>query len=118
MPLLPNALMSTARGNTANPIHSGLEVHVQPNVQSSYKVLPVAVMESDYEVTVDSGTDVVEGDIVTSITLPDGETPWPSLGAVNNNEYFRVAFAAESIPGPLQHRKVYVARVRGGGPSY
>lgn len=124
MPLLPNVLLSIARsiasatGNTpsAQPLYAGIVAHIMPNIQSGYKNLPVAAVQSDYETTADSGTDIVEGDIVTSITLiEDGITPWPGLGAVNNNEYFRVTFTRESTPGPLAHRKVYIARIRGGG---
>lgn len=123
-----NALITTARstytGSTgitsvAGTLYQGLPVHIMPMSATSYKNLPVAALESDYVVKAESGTDIKEQDLCTSITLPDGVTPWPGLGlGVNANETFRVTFAHESTPGPLQHRRVYIARVRGGGVTY
>lgn len=118
MPLLPNVLINTRRPPGTGMHAIDIDAHIRPNIQNGYTILPVAALESDYEVIVDSGTDLVEGDLLASITLPDGTTPWPGLGAVNTHEYFRVSYAYESIPGPLQHRKVFVKRVRGGGIAY
>jgi hypothetical protein len=84
----------------------------------SYKALPDAAMESDFKIQTDSGTDIVMNDIVTSIVLDDGITPWPGLGKTNPNEYLRVVFAPESTPGPLAHRTAYIKRETGGGPVY
>lgn len=126
--IFANVLITTARstytGSTgitsaATTLYQGLSVHIMPMNATSYRNLPVAALESDYVVKADSGTDIKEEDIFTSITLPDGVTPWPGFGlGTNANETFRVTYAHESTPGPLQHRRVYIARVRGGGVTY
>lgn len=128
MPILPNAIItishstyspSTHVTSAASPSQTGIVVHIMPFVASAYKILPAAAMESNYAANADSGTNVVEGDIITSITELDGTTPWPGLGiAVNTNETFRVTYTNESTIGPLQHRTIFIKRERGGGPVY
>lgn len=128
MPILTNATINTSRSTyssgtqttgTAQPHLTGTPVHIMPFVASAYKILPEAALQSSYVAKADSGTDIVEGDIVTSITLPDGITPWPGLNVgTNSNEMFRVSYVDESTPWPLPHRMVYIARIRGGGKVY
>lgn len=126
MPLLSNVLISISRsaftaasGTTGTPttIATSVPAHIMPTLQVAYRALPQAALESDFQVTVDSGVNAIEGDEVT-ITLLDGVTSWPGIGATNANETFRVTYTEESTPGPLAHRKVYVTRVRGGGTVY
>jgi hypothetical protein len=110
---------STAKKTSSKPIFylSGIEAHIMPTSQASYKLLPAGALESDYVVTTDTGIDIREGDAISSITLPDG-TPWPGLGAgTNPNDKFWVVYIQESTPGPLAHRNIYVSRERTGGPS-
>lgn len=126
MPVLSNVLISTSRSSfssgvtsTANkPILQGIAANIMPLAGTNYKVLPEAALQSEYRLQVDSGVDVREGDVLTSITLGDGVTPWPGINTTNTNEYFRVSYVVESSPGPLAHRSAYVERVRGGGPVY
>jgi hypothetical protein len=128
-PLLQNVLITTERStftassgvtSQANSlVLAGYPAFIGPNTETAYKVLPEQVLASEFIVKVESGTDIVEGDIFSSITLRDGVTPWPGLNlAENSNETLRVTFAKESTPGPLAHRIVYVGRERGGGPVY
>lgn len=125
MLLLPNATLNTSRpgvssGSTlaATSYATGISAHIMPT-STAYRNLPVAALESDYEITLESGTDIKEGDIITSILQSDG-TAWPTVGlGTNTHETFVVVYTRESTPGHiLQHRKAYVTRVRGGGPVY
>lgn len=126
MPILSNVLISTSRSKFANgvtpaattPVLQGVEAFAMPVQAMSYKALPEAALESDIKIQVDSGMDIISGDIVTSITLKDGVTSWPGIGKTNPNELFRVVYAPESTPGPLAHRVAYVKRETGGGPVY
>jgi hypothetical protein len=128
MPLLANVTLDVWRSSNSPTSHvtsapllylSGVSAHIMPNQTPNYKTLPVAALQSDYVATVDSGIDVREGDVLKNILQNDG-TPWPSIApSTNTNEYFSVVYAAESTPEQLlQHRKVYISRVRGGGPVY
>lgn len=127
--LLSNVLVTTARsyytkttgltGPAINTIQQAIPGHIRPITGITYKALPEAALESDYQLKVDSGTDIREGDVLSSITLLDGETPWPEMGLANNkNEVFRVTYVVESSPLLLTQRIVYVKRERGGGPTY
>ncbi len=129
MPVLPNVLIWTTRSSytpatgvtsaATNAVQTGIVAHIRPMTGSAYKILPEAALESDYVATADTGADIREGDILSTITLMDGVTPWPGLGlATNTNETWRVTFVSEATPGPLAHRNVYIKRERGGGPSY
>lgn len=126
MPLLVNVTLDLSRPSTSNgstlaatPHATGIDGHIMPT-STSYRYLPVAAQESDYEVTLDSGTDVKEGDIASNIVQKDTGVGWPSVGlGINRNETFVIVYTRESTPGGvLQHRKAWVTRVRGGGPVY
>lgn len=126
MPLLANITFDTLRPSVSNssthaasPYLSGVDGHIMPT-SASNRNLPVAAQESDYTLTVDTGTDVREGDITRNILQKDTGVAWPMVGlGTNANETFTVVFAHESTPGHiLQHRKVYITRIRGGGPVY
>lgn len=126
MPILSNVLISTMRSGFSSgvtpaaktPVLQQVEAFAMPVQAMSYKALPEAALESDIKIQVDSGVDIITGDIVTSIVLKDGVTSWPGIGKTNPNEYFRVVFAPESTPAPLAHRTAYVKRETGGGPVY
>lgn len=120
--LLANALISTARSSRnsgtgisgpATSYLSGQSVHIGPTPAEDFILLPQEVaLVSELRATVNSGTDIQEGDFVTSITQKDGVTPWPST---NPNDTYHVIYIREGSPLLLPARYVYIKRVRAGG---
>lgn len=92
MPLLPNVLLTTARaayssvtGQTAqagvylSKIQAAMD---EITIESAQKFLMDAnggILRADYQVSVDAGTDIAVGDLITTIVLlRDGVTAWPA----------------------------------------
>jgi hypothetical protein len=122
--LLPNVLLTTARGAynqtthaTATPTPHLVKVvaHIERARASSYVVLAAAALDADYVATVAPGTDIAVGDRVIAITLLDGVTPWPSSQTVAAHEVWTVVFVREMGSLLLLRRLVYLARQIGGG---
>jgi hypothetical protein len=120
--LLANALISTSRSprnagtGISGPAVPNLvqqSVHIGPTPAEDFIKLPQEVaLVSELRAEVDSGTDIQEGDYVTSITKKDGVTPWPSS---NPNDTYHVIYIREGAPLLLPARFVYIKRVRAGG---
>lgn len=133
MPLLANVIISTNRsqytaptiagtsGVTSAPYSylTGVFAHIEPTGPKAYAMFGDAAIATDYMVTVDTGTDIVEGDRLSSITLIDGITPWPGSipYAARNNEYWGVTKAKEIAPMLLPACMALIKRVKGGGPG-
>lgn len=116
--LLPNVTISTSRAayNHApipnltdyGPCHAE-SVHAQ-----DYVTLPAAALESKVKIKIDRGTDILAGDVITSlIQISDGQ-PWLPI---NSNEILSVAFVDESTSGFLPCRIAYINRGVLGGPA-
>ena len=126
MPLLTNVLVSTARGaynsgtgaTAAETTYlTGVPAHIGPVRATSIMLFGQAILGSDYEMDVASGTDIAQGDKLATITLLDGVTAWPGDSS-GSNVWYRVKHAAELGPVLLPTRKVFVERVRIGGPAH
>ncbi len=114
---------ASGRTNAAQTYLSCVEGHAHPLAgQSAYKLLPAGAEESELVVSVESGTDIKTHDVLLSLTLMDGVTPWPGFELLQEGEgpqeAFWVTFAHESTPGPLQARYVYIGRYTASGPTY
>lgn len=134
MPLLANVNITTSRSTYADPTvanTSGVTsaptaylqstpAHIQPMNMAKYAMFGDAALSSDYVVNVDTGTDIIEGDRVSSIVLIlDGVTPWPGSIPANAaaNEFWIVTKAVEVAPLLLPARLAFIKRVKGGGPG-
>lgn len=126
--LLPNALLSTERAtynatteSTSAPSAylTGVLAHIEPMRASAYTLLPDSALTAEYVATVASGTDVAPGDVIATITLLDGVTPWPGDRVANDpNTAWEVAYIRETAPLFLPQRMVYLKRVTGGGIAH
>lgn len=133
-PLLSNVTFNTSRsirnsttGVTGIPEAwlSGVGGHIRPMTASQYATIPQEAMESQFIMTVDWGTDIGEGDVLSSILLlRDGATPWPgNLPSADGNNSpaaaitWRVTYVRPSTPGPLAYTDLFLARVVGSGPT-
>jgi len=122
--LFPNALISTARGATNPTTYAtsaptanllSVSAHLAPVRAVQLAVLPADAAQVTYVATVESGTDVQIGDLITSITLPDGITPWPFGPSAQGSWWVR--YTQETAPGLLPSRQCYLAYVLTGGPA-
>lgn len=120
MLLLPTTLIQTARAVTvggATPPASlyltGVPARVEPVKATQLVVLPDASLLVQMLVTVETGTDIVPGDLITSVTLMDGATPWAS--GPGTNRIWEVRYVLESTPGYLAVRQCFVGIVIIGG---
>jgi len=132
--LLPNALLTTARGsfnpltfatNPPTPHLTNVECYIEPTKAPAFRVLPDAALASTYMATVDTGTDIAFGDIIVTITLEDGVTPWPGDypqggGAPGSDptSLWVVVYHLESAPGLFASRMLYLGRYTGQGPLH
>lgn len=132
MPLLANVSIATSRSvytapvisntqgvtSAPSPYLSGIPAHIQPTNMAKYAIFGDAALSSDYVVMVDTGTDIVEGDRISSIVLIlDGVTLWPGSIPSNVNEFWIVAKSVEVAPMLLPACIVFIKRVKGGGPG-
>lgn len=126
MLLLPNVLITTKRsgansqGGTdpGSSYLSGVLSHGEPlSTMREYRALPAGAEECDFSFRVDIGTDIVFGDVLTTITLLDGVTPW-AMAPSNQNETLRVLLAIDGPPIFLPYREAFVKRFTAGGPVY
>lgn len=131
--LLKNVVFDTARsvldskGNTTAPTAyaAGVEAHIRPVSASQFARLPQQALTAQYAATVEWGTDIAEGDILSNIVLyADRVTPWPgNLPLAETGQVpaatvvWRVVFVEPSTPGPLAHTDVYVTRQVASGPT-
>jgi hypothetical protein len=136
MPFFAANLISTARATRNNttgqtgveqPYLSGIPAHVANNAPNAMTILPEPAMKASYYAYVDTGTDIVEGDTITSITLLDGQTPWPAIrpgpqtqmpgvqGA--SNLIYKVVYTMETSAALLPMRIVWFEYIVGGGPT-
>jgi hypothetical protein len=135
MPFLAGNLIWTSRASrTATGLTlveqaylSKVPAHVQNNTPNAAIALPDVAFKADYYMVVDSGTDIVEGDLIIKITLRDGVTPWPAIrpgprtqmpgvpGA--SNLLFRVVYSSEMAAVFLPAREVWFDYIQGGGPA-
>ena len=88
--------------------------HFEPIHTKRYTDLPPEALSSEFEVHVDSGTDIVFGDFITNVRLLDKVTPWFGISA---NDTLHVIFTEEGTQPILAKRHVYIQRVRAGGPA-
>lgn len=126
MPLLANVLITTARsvrnattGTTAAPTTSlvAIPAHAEPMNAVKYAGFGDAAVSCDYVLVVDSGTDIVENDRISSMVLmSDGTTAWPDDQTAH--EFFDVKMHLEQAALLLPARLLFVSRVRGGGPAH
>ena len=122
MILLANVFVSTARsiydttttGTSAPfPYLTSIRGHIEPIQSTQLTMLPQAAYDVLYSVMVPSGTDIIVGDIISSIMLPDKITPWPATS--RSNVVWIVRHAQEEAPVILPSRMVYIASVTTGG---
>lgn len=111
--------------STSQPVpHLGeVRGYIEDAKLGGYKALPDAALTSDYQVRVDTGTDIVTGDSISAITLKDGKTPWPgdylagqtTLPGGDPTSTWEVVYHKETDPGPFAHRMLYLRRSTGRG---
>lgn len=104
----------------------GVKGNLSPMTMSDYTLLsqaPEPAMRSNYLLIVPTGTDIITGDCITKIFKLDGVTPWVGAGPLEpgqvgyGNIVWWVRFYAESAPGFLSYRNVYLERLQVGGPA-
>src|ERR1700690_4371683 len=131
MGILDNVLVTTARAGYTTPSVSGtsgitgtftthltaMSAHTDtPGIR--YAGYGDAALSSDYVLSFDPGTDIVEQDRITAIVLKqDGVTPWPNTSVTGANEYWQVMLAVEEPPMIMPHRLAFIKRIRGGGST-
>lgn len=121
--LLPNIIFSTSRSQynattgTTKPQNNLMNIagHIAPVRATQLAVLPPDAAGSQVVLTVESGTDIVIGDIITAMYLNDGITVWP---AFNGAATYVVRFVQETAPLVLPTRIVYVEIVIATGPAF
>lgn len=124
--LLKNVQINTSRSpayssssGTKTPIAHLTEVqgHIRTNAATAFVILPEPAIEADYVLTAETGTDILENDIVTSITLiANPSIHWPSMStAPNANEIIMVNYVKEVASGILPARYCYLKREVVGG---
>ncbi len=121
MIVLPNCTVATSRsqyssvtGNSTVPIAhlSNVVGHIS-DVPTSDLIRSGYTLDADLKLTVDIGTDIVEGDVITAILKKDGT---PFLGNTTNpNELLLVKKATNGSPMILPARYVYINRDILGG---
>lgn len=132
---MPNVRVDVARsrynatskttGAPTNPNLTGVLGNMNPMLATDYAMLstaPEPALRSNWFLMVESGTDIVAGDVVTNITLLDGVTPWAGSGIIAGqpgalNVVWWVRYWQESAPGILAYRSIYLERTQVGGPS-
>ena len=126
MVILANVTCNTARSvydptttGTSPPLLNltGVYGHIEPVQINQLQVLPQAALDVLYVLNVTTGTDIIVGDVITDLTLPDGVTPWPGAEALGSNITWVVRHAQESAPIILPSRMVYLAAVYTGAPA-
>lgn len=132
MPLLANALISTGRGGynattgvtneDTTPYLSNVPIHIEVDRESTFVIAAqsAGALETHYHGWVDSGTDVAAGDMLLSVTLLDGTTPWPADGPAPNtaNARWNVTYHEEESGMLLPKRYLHITRLRGGGTAH
>lgn len=123
MVILPNVILTTARSlyssgtGTTQPVSylSQVLAHITPNKTSQYTVLPQEALDSQYRAAVETGSDIVAGDMITAITGLDGVTIWPGF---NTTATYWVRFSQEQAPLVLPYRMIYIEVVLTGGKAF
>lgn len=130
--LMPNAYLTTARpafnpqtqvtgGN--QPYLSGVECYIEPAKATAFRLLPDAALQSVYMATVETGTDISTGDVITAITTLDGAS-WPGDYPATQGpgqdptSLWVVTFHQENAPGLFASRVLYLGRYTGQGPLH
>jgi hypothetical protein len=120
--LLKNVQVNTARphnsgGNTSVPTAylTGIQGHAEFLHSGSYRPLDEGALQAHIKIKFDPGTDIVDGDVLTSILQLSDGNPW--LDAANPNEILTVTYTENSTAGILPCRACYVNRDILGGPA-
>ena len=130
--LLPDVIFDTARstyspstGTTAKPLPylTNIAARMYPTTATQLSALPQEALMAQYTAEVESGIDIVTGDLLTRIVrASDNATPWPNdfpvapTSATPASVTWRVVHVAEQHALLLPRRMVFVARVISGGP--
>lgn len=128
MPLLANTLLTTARAQYTASLNSGnggtglpqgnlvaIRAHLDTPTQQQAIFLAAEGIAAKYVAEVDSGTDIVMGDTIASITLLDGLTPFPI--ALPPGASIVVSWVNEEAPLLLPARLVYLSFLTTQGPA-
>ncbi len=111
----------TTQTSGAAPYQSGIAAHIHGTSSQELAVLPDAAFGSEYTAIVETGTAIAIGDVISSITLLDGITPWPGDVIRQGNAdaptiIWRVAYIQENSIALLPYRAVYIKRDQLSGP--
>ncbi len=126
MPVGANVLVWTARGlysaaggtsAASNAVLNGERATYTAPQQLDPHALPEGALVTDFQLRMDYGTDIEDGDVITQMTELDGVTP-VAQSPLNPNEILRVVHARDVSPLFLPHRRVLVRQVTGGGEAY
>lgn len=114
----PNGSLSPP---TATP-YGGIAAHIMPDRARQYTINADSnVVEQFFVARVDQNADVGIGDVISSITLLDGKTPYPPdvafSGARKPSITWTVWNEHPGSAGNLPQRSVYLKRTWGGGPT-
>jgi len=120
--LLKNVKVNTSRpsnsfGNTSSPVAhlNGIQGHAEFLHTMSYRPLVEGALQAHIKFKADPGTDIVDGDVLTSILQLSDGNPW--LSSNNPNEILTVTYTENSTAGLLPCRVCYVTRDIIGGPA-
>lgn len=121
MQILANVTFNTSRstyapstGSSVPTSHlTGVSAYVEAVHAGSYGI-PMAALDSSLKLKVDTSVDIVEGDVITSITKNRDGTSWLP---VNTQEVLTVSFIDYRAPGFLEGKICYVKRDVIGGPA-
>lgn len=130
-PTITNAYITTARaalnvnGSYGPPTPTGygpIPCHIMFDLIRNYAVQADSnVIEQFFEARVDQAADVGIGDVIVSITLLDGKTPWPGDVNLFGNRKATYTWSIwnelPATPMGLPQRVLYIKRTWGGGPT-
>ena len=121
MPLLANALITTKRssyvsatGVTTAEANVGVYLAavpaaVWPDEEANFLTRAPGSLVTYWIASIDSGTDIQASDLISSITLLDGVTPFPNDFPTTAQITWRIEMAYEE-PGPLPDRQLRLVR--------
>jgi hypothetical protein len=127
MPLLADVYLSTARA-VYNPTTTatsapqawlaGVQASLEPEDATQPLVFPLDAMNQQYRCTVDAGTDIVLGDVITSITTiqSNGTVHYP-FAVPSPNGTWVVRYAIEGAPDILSERLLVIEYIITGGKA-
>lgn len=133
--LIPNVIIDVSRSRYSK--NTGISGKPQPNIYkvrgnlssmmaSDYIALagaPEPALKASYIILVDSGTDIVDGDLISMIYNLDAKTKWNGFGpGIGEPGYggttWWVRYHREDSPALMPYRSLFVERVVTAGPSY